>query len=1313
MPDIYAQTSDGAYLQFPDGTDPAVIQKAVKNYLASHGGAPASAPGPAHSPTAFGNMIQAEPRIGGKHAMPPMHFDAVPNTSIGSKEYYDAEAPAIEKYRSDFLNTNDSTANEPRKLLQKLAYVQNPDPKDLAKLKSFSYIGQKAIMQRVSEIRQELAQGGKTAPEQIASAIHGPAGGPTMLKGRGIGQRLEQTALGIATDPQTAGAILAGAAFPPAAPFIGAGYAGASIGAGVEEYKTGDKETGAYHIALGTVAGGLSMLKGKAGPDKDVTPVPAEKPTPKPHPKRVLALPPAPADTPLSASHGGNVTHLEPAPIEAEAAAEATHRANLLKQDEAERTAHENAESQARRESNAKTQASGKKAQIEEQRRAQSAARAKQQADAQAAKDTADKEYADWTRQEPTEAAGPPNIDVPTRPFTIREDLLQERAQADAAGQTETAEGKGPAEAPVDGKPPETPPEVQAGEPEQSVGRDEAAQATEAPKPPRTTIRGKSKTTGATTLIPDPDDVIRAYKAGRDKLKQFGYGMKPVLTGINHEASEAVTEHESAPSIASVHSAYRIPQVTDILAEGYDRKTPTDLWGRFQTYGTADRMIAEKERVRAEIAKSTDPAEIKKYNDQLDNIALERAKNPLLDPVSGKPLTESMVQGFMNDPVVKRAIGAHKTHIEPILEQNQLAQGGVTTGVRGKYSGAYFPAVALDESGNPAHFSQGGANSSGRTSPLAQLGGNTSDQHFTGTGHTYESDYESVVRDKFRSGFDRATERNMHQTLLDKNIERPLTVQRVKKDASGVPVLDKSGNPVMENVPNPTLRRSDRGLEMNTGTATKPNWETADIHTLQPRIGKPYSYGRMKSGKSLGTIDPSIPADVALPRRVYNEMKPLFDKQGKSDFDAGIHNIFSHYMEKYLTGFAEINAHALAQGSNVTHAKRFLAQNPATAAVPSMLQIPVEFVRNFNPARFDMAEKQEAMQEGVKAGVVPPEWPFEYRDIETSTNKVKDAAYNVSHASRHKLYGQDGLITNSITSIYKFWKDNGLDKHTNGQAMLHDAFRFLNTFGETDDATLQKAFRAMGAGTFYRTGIKNQTAALKAGKMVFAAGLAGNVVAWAAGFKAADEKNRWPTQVPGARLFDIPIRGLKSKDGGQVYVNIGVADRSLNYAAKRVGADAIMQGFADKMSWSQTIGQFAIDQYNVRMPLATSGPLPGIVENLSGMSTYAVKNEDNTGVKLLPNASTAYPYDDLRRWLSALNSSLPITGTGYSLQGDRGVAKIKNTKAQALNSVLKALGMGQLHVAEPAGYILKHQVEADRANLGKHMKLKLQGVHPQ
>jgi hypothetical protein len=263
--------------------------------------------------------------------------------------------------------------------------VDTRTPADKARVKQLQDM---PLLKRASAMHgdplRSLGTPEKEAQRQAADANLGPlAHGMNLLGG---------AAADLVTDPMT---YLAGAGLAKAPAKVGKAISGAFAGQMIAPYIADpskikdDPQAFLLHLVMaGTAAthalGHAQTPKpGSEGLSKETLPDIRESPL------RTRSV--KPSKSPKLSPEGPTRSATE--------RAEATHRANLLKQEEAARTAQENAESQARR---VKANPQAKPQRVRPVDPKQAEAKAKSEAQAKA-----DAEYAAWTRQHPTEAAGP------------------------------------------------------------------------------------------------------------------------------------------------------------------------------------------------------------------------------------------------------------------------------------------------------------------------------------------------------------------------------------------------------------------------------------------------------------------------------------------------------------------------------------------------------------------------------------------------------------------------------------------------------------------------------------------------------------------------------------------------------------------------------------------------------------------------------------------------------------------------------------------------------------------------------------------
>jgi hypothetical protein len=272
MPDITATAPDGTTHSFPDGTDPAVVDRVMKAYITGK-----------NKPVTASTTTPSKPT-----APAPLVTDR----------------KTIDDYRLKYFNTDNPDANVPMKTASALAKNPN-DPQVLQRLSSMSAVGQTAIREKAAEIKAEndrtkayidkvekadwlerISQagdmiGGGSAVNMIqyqgykaqsdvpgfdpSAAFKGPEGA---RQGKMTGHGALDPSLNVLADFAGFAATPEGAAFGQAMGTIGAlGTAGrvavAAAGVGMAgqdaatRYKKGDKQGAATSAALGLLGLGL------------------------------------------------------------------------------------------------------------------------------------------------------------------------------------------------------------------------------------------------------------------------------------------------------------------------------------------------------------------------------------------------------------------------------------------------------------------------------------------------------------------------------------------------------------------------------------------------------------------------------------------------------------------------------------------------------------------------------------------------------------------------------------------------------------------------------------------------------------------------------------------------------------------------------------------------------------------------------------------------------------------------------------------------------------------------------------------------
>lgn len=809
----------------------------------------------------------------------------------------------------------------------------------------------------------------------------------------------------------------------------------------------------------------------------------------------------------------------------------------------------------------------------------------------------------------------------------------------------------------------------------------------------------------------NPFKILRDVKdsPGGQKVRDFFTGDKPALGTTSKAGLHSVNQHEHARITAHLESDRVVPEVTAHLS-------PADR-AAFLTYGVADRMAGLKEKLRGTIASSTTKqaalakqelvlqreaaAAFKAHDEptykaksaavekvaeqrrslmreaaaakqQIAAVALDRKVNPLtvtMPDGSSHRVTEANIKAFFSRPEIKQALDAHRANVEPLLHRNQQLQGNAAGVSLGKHTGAYFPAEALDNQG-AARI--GSSSKGGRHQPTATLARNTHAKEFTGAGHSYAGDYDEVTRRDLAAGYTRGTERQMHERLIEEGIEH----------------IDVPGNK--------SIRRVDGRLEVNV----KGKWEPGYDFTIQRGV---------KAGKAgiVGTTDENLPTKVVMPTRIYNEMRPLFDREFQSAADSLASNWFGRYLQVYLLKPADMVQHGAALGSRATYgalrAPMSGIERTAKASVATAQSV-ANFIRFFNANLYPETTRYQALKFASETGVLPKG----FGDMSKT-----GALSALTQAGHNKLYGRRGILANAVTSVYNEFAKRGALKTPEGREMLRDALRdTFNTHGATDQAQLAEGLQRIGLGTFYQTGVKNRTAALSAGAHAYAASIAGRVLLNIALVSALDDRHRMPWQIKGYRYGMIPI--WKDKDGRTLYVDGRIMDRAGYYPDSLMLsvaglAEAGTEGAAGKKGAERKALQSSSDLINWMTAPAVSGPVPQIVSGIAGPIPHVYPNRDLSGIEMGRSPLTKLGYTP-KRALGIATQAIPFAGLAYDPAAEASASQPKSEAARLANKILPLLGLPLIRAGQDEQVILLNEERQDAAQ--ERTEAKAEGRRP-
>lgn len=719
------------------------------------------------------------------------------------------------------------------------------------------------------------------------------------------------------------------------------------------------------------------------------------------------------------------------------------------------------------------------------------------------------------------------------------------------------------------------------------------------------------------------------------------------LSGMKRDAPDshaATVKYASSGDIANVEASQAVPEVLQHLGD--------DDAQRFQTYMVADRIANLKDQL-SKALRQADKADRPAIREQIDNLALGRKTDPLLDPVTQEPITEQMVQDFFNKPDVQKAVEAHKSTVEPLLTENFEGGGYEANGIRGKYSDAFTPALALDENGEPFQF-QG--RPSAWTRPNAALGGVPGSQAFEGSASSYLPDYTDAITQRLQSGERAANQRDMVAQWLHDGI-----------------AVDPEVNP--EKIVQGTMKGSDQEQTM---IDFKGQLEPATKVSLAGKFG-------WSPGANNG-----LPQEVYMPTRLVNELEPVFDKSQTDHLTFITNALQKTGIDAYLYGTGDAIAHSMALTSRLAKQVPLSTRTDfigkATNAVANIVPFvkSLSNVRNLLPSRWTDAQRAPAIQFMAENGRLPRNF-----------GKVPDPDANILARSKDALNsalnGPRGVVVNAGTTMYQYVDSlpGGVADPKNA-ALLRDMMGELNTGLKALRPKLQTAVNNVGLGTFYQTGIRNRLSTFHQAPAAIVGGMVGSILLQPLLWKALDPEHRNPMDVPGYKLGDIPIPG-KSAEGKTRIVNLNVLDRTQGYA--NFIPNTIMASMANKDNALHTGLNMAASTANQVLTPMGSGPLGNLVSAISGVSPAIKPNDTLSGFQLIPSRSANMPLLSTSRFGSALEGLLPQTAAFQDTTNGQD-AEVSN-----LNRVLRFIGVPGIQLLPPGPVILKSEREKEnRAN---------------
>ena len=795
-----------------------------------------------------------------------------------------------------------------------------------------------------------------------------------------------------------------------------------------------------------------------------------------------------------------------------------------------------------------------------------------------------------------------------------------------------------------------------------------------------------------------PGELRRVFDGSHRWLTDSLLGGKPIMRAADMASHRALTEYEHASTHSAIEAHYYLPKVMkvfDVAMKGGDTEAAANQV-RFHTYMTADQMKGLSEKLDPN---DPDTPEFR------SRIAFGRAVKPLLDPVTDKPITEQMLSDYFSDPVVKQAVEAYKP-LADVYARDWRLSGGGDERAKGFYTGMYSPVQALMEDDIQKPAGGGGAASGGKRSPILKIRATPRAQHFTGSADSYSPDFTEVHSASMEALRKAAAQRTLYKTMLRGGLMVPDTVMRQAVDEDGDPLFYKSGKPVMQEVQNPKVEYRDGKRYV----LYKDRWVPAEKFNLQDRklyVGKDGSIRPSKASR----IAKDLPRDVIIPADIWDEMRPAMENHPLGDFSEFASNAVAMFMEKYLAHPADVIQHTAALGSRAAHAALRVNRVPGIAGDPIRYASALWTVgrsayytgsflyRAITSVGAETTPDQfEALQRMAKAGVLQPDM--------YDKEPPKSLLGKVTTRSKGLLYGPQGILTHAGTAIYTAFKNAGALDTPQGENMLYDALRDMNTTGRTDEARLSEALHQIGFGTFMQTGFKNRVVAYRAGPAAYTMGLIGRVLLGVLAVKALDDKNRYPWQIPGYRWGNIPT-GFHNKDGTPIYINMAIADRTGFYSDWALGS--MMTSLSNKDTVYHGAVNLATAGGNNLLQPMLSGPAYNVGSAVTGTSLYMVPNKTLSGVTTIPNKSAKTK--GVRRALVILQSGLPILGLVGDTTNGLSSTDVNNPTAYYLSRALRMLGSQPLRAGTNEANSLKWSRQEERGydRLGMPKRLKLGG----
>lgn len=807
-------------------------------------------------------------------------------------------------------------------------------------------------------------------------------------------------------------------------------------------------------------------------------------------------------------------------------------------------------------------------------------------------------------------------------------------------------------------------------------------------RPPSTGIGkgGKASERGGITLNWKPGGktavaLEHTYAAARNKLYEGASHLREFAkNGLDKSYASAVRASSSFAE-ARVQAREHVPKVLAHMDEEQQSK--------FQSHLVIDRAIQDRNTRLAQIhmkqlllksmikakapISATDAIgkEIRDLRRDIKENIITRNENAhgvsipgvtVDDPVTGLPISEKDVHGFFKEPDVIKALDYHKTNVEPILRENFEYDGRMAIGDRGMYSGAFTPATALDENGMPLRA--GMSSTSGRFTRVAEVPGKPGAKEFKASAKYYDPSYHNAIEGRFNSGFRAKNIYNMFKDMHDEGLMQSILVKGKTKAGNQTSAVSKM-------VPNGNVRYDAKLKQWQV--RVKGVWEKGTLpFKIQDKVNKYVAEGA-KYASLPGT-------EVVMPQRVYNEIEPLFYKEGSEPFQDVSNRFASNVIKTTLMGVGESGAHGRALAGRLGKTIPFIQRGGAlskaiqTGPLTALNSLGNLIKVTAGTWRYPEDLRYKANLEAAHAGALPSH-TVAYEPLEGTSGKAKAGTVlrNVARTGGVALYAPKGILSNVHTAIYKYYQDAGLLSDPRARMQMHEDMRFMNTHSEilTADIGKKRGGGSRLTGTFAQTGFKNRNAVYRGGLGMAASRMVGTTLLFGALAKARDPQHRYPWEIPGYVTGNIYLG--QDKNGNSININLlQFMDRTQDYGQAWV--NEWMRKLSEGESIEMLLRRLVSEGANQIAGPVLSGPFR-FIEGTTGIHP-SFWTPDEKGLPM--------PYQEQP------TVGLPLTDAKYNLfRMRRGVESV----------------LGMLYIADPLDYSITKPADERLQWLNRFLRL--------